>query len=164
MKHFVHRHQTTPTMRSVVLAGLGASLAVTILAAISQFGSIALLVAPFGATCVLLFTAYTSPMSQPINVVGGHFVSALVGFLCHMILPANFVMDGLTVGLAVMAMMALRVVHPPAGATAMVAYINTTSWIFLFFPILIGSILLVGLAMFYHAVTKTVYPLALPKN
>ncbi len=164
MKHYLYRHQPKPILRAIVLAGIGTSLAVAILAAISQFGSISLLVAPFGATCVLLFTAHSSPLSQPINVVGGHFVSACVGFLCHIILPSNFVMDGLAVGLAVMAMMALRVVHPPAGATAMIAYFNTTSWMFLFFPILIGSIVLVGLAMVYHAVTKTVYPLILPKN
>ena len=163
MRKLLHRHQPKPIPRAIVLAGIGSALGIAILAAITQFGSISLLIAPFGASCVLLFSAHTSPLSQPINVVGGHFVSAVAGLLCQYILPGNFGMSGLAVGLAVMAMMALRVVHPPAGATALVAYVSATSWMFLFFPVLIGSTILVGLALVYHTVTDTPYPLGMPK-
>ena len=164
MKRYIHRHLPVPVWRSIPLAGLGAFLAVLILGAITQYGSLPLLIAPFGASCILLFAAHSSPLSQPINVVGGHVVAGLVGMVCHFIWPGSFTVAALAVGLAIMAMMALRVVHPPAGATALVAYLTAKSWLFLIFPVLVGSILLVGLAMVYHQVTDNIYPLHHPDH
>jgi len=164
MKRFTHRHQPLPVFRAIPVAGLGACLAVLILAALSEFGNLPMLAAPFGATCVLLFTAHASPLSQPINVVGGNLVAAAVGMLCQWIWPGSFVMDGVAVGFAIMAMMALRVVHPPAGALALVAYTSAKSWMFLLFPVFVGSVVLVGLAMVYHQVTQGQYPLSPPRK
>ena len=159
MKHYLNRHQAQPAAKAMLAAGFGAAVAVIIVAGLSQITTMAMLFAPLGATCILLFSIPASPLSQPINVVGGHFISALIGVVGHFILPANFVLDGLVVGAALMAMMALRIVHPPAGATALVAYITATSWLFLAFPILLGSVVLVALATIYHRLTGTQYPL-----
>jgi CBS-domain-containing membrane protein len=88
----------------------------------------------------------------------------VVGVACHFIWPGQYVMAAAAIGLAIMAMMVLRVVHPPAGATAIVAYLTATSWLFIVFPVLVGSILLVGLALVYHQVTDNIYPLHHPDH
>ncbi len=163
MKRFVHRHQPVPVLRMIPIAGLGAALAVIILGALTHYGSLPLMIAPFGASCVLLFSAHSSPLSQPINVVGGHLVSAVVGMLFHTLWPDSFMVAGLAAGVALMAMMALRVVHPPAGATALIGYASTAGWMFVLFPVFIGSVLMVGLALVYHQVSETQYPLHPPK-
>ena len=147
-----------------MLAGLGAAISIGLLGLATDMSAYSMLMAPFGATCVLKFAAPASPFSQPLNVVGGHFLSAAVGLALHFMLPGNFAIAGLAVGLAVIGMMLLRIVHPPAGATALVGYSVATSWIFLFFPVLAGSILLVAIAWVFHKVNGTVYPLPVPKN
>ncbi len=164
MKRFIFRHQSGPSLRVVILAGLGAAVSIATLAFLTTMGPYAMLMAPFGASCVLKFAVPASALSQPANVVGGHFVSAAIGVALHFIMPGNFAIAGLAVGLAVMAMMVLRVVHPPSGATALVAYSTATSWMFLIFPVLTGSILLVIIAFIFHKLNGTAYPLPLPKT
>lgn len=164
MEHFFYRHQAMPKTRIAVLAGLGAAVSIGLLGLLTEMSSTAMLMAPFGASCVLKFAVPASPLSQPANVVGGHFVAAAIGLLLHFILPGNFAVAGLAVGLAVMAMMLLRVVHPPAGATALVGYSLATSWTFLLFPVLTGSVLLVVIAGLFHKINGTVYPLPRPER
>ena len=162
MHRFFYRHQAAPKMRIIVLAGLGAAVSIAVLGLLTEMSNIAMLMAPFGASCVLKFAVPASPLSQPANVVGGHFISALVGLLLHFIMPGNVAVAGLAVGLAVMGMMMLRVVHPPAGATALVGYSVATSWTFLLFPVLAGSVFLVLIAGLFHKINGTVYPLPRP--
>ena len=94
-------------MRVIPLAGLGTFLAVLLLGALSAYGTLPLMIAPFGATCVLIFASHSSPLSQPVNVIGGHVVSAIVGVACAVIWPASFVVAAIVVALALMAMMVL---------------------------------------------------------
>jgi len=162
IQRYIHRHQPQPVWRAIPVAGIGAFLGILILGAITTYGQITLLVAPFGASAVLLFAAHSSPLSQPINVIGGHLVAGIIGVACHFILPGNFVMAAFAMGFCLMVMMYLRVTHPPAGATVLVAYTTATSWMFLLFPVLLGSIIIVGLGILYHQLTDNHYPLALP--
>ena len=163
MRRFIYRHQPKSSLRSVVLAGLGAAIAIAILALASSYFSV-MLMAPLGATCVLVFGFPSSPFSQPANVVGGHLLSAAIGLGAHFAMPGDLLMDGVAVGLAVSAMMLFRIVHPPAGATALLAYLTATSWSFLVFPVLTGSVVLVIIASIYHRVVKSTYPNTLPKS
>jgi len=84
--------------------------------------------APFGATCVLLFSTPSSPLSQLANVIGGHFVSTAIGLLLQNFLPAEWWSLGLAVGLAIAAMAALRVTHPPARADPLVVFFDNPGW------------------------------------
>ncbi len=164
IKRYIHRHQPKPVLRAIPVAGVGAFLGALVLGGLTHYGNVLLMIAPFGASCVLLFVAHSSPLSQPINVVGGHLVAGIVGLACQYILPGNFAMAAASLGLAIMAMMALRVTHPPAGATVLVTYATATSWLFLIFPVLVGSVLLVIMGLFYHQLTDTHYPLAHPAD
>lgn len=164
MDRFIHRHLPHSTWGTALLAGVGSALVVGLLGYVSEITTFIMLVAPFGATCVLLFGMPTSPVSQPVNVVAGNVVAAIIGLSLHFLLPNSFVAEGLSVGLAVSAMMLLRIVHPPAGATALVAYLTATSWWFVLFPIAVGSIALVIVAAIFHPVTKVTYPHPIPEK
>jgi len=70
-------------MNSIILsiiAGVGASIAIGTLSYFDHtFYDIALLMAPFGATTVLVFGVPDSPLAQPKNVILGHLLTAFVG-------------------------------------------------------------------------------------
>ncbi|MEA3413810.1 MAG: HPP family protein [Pseudomonadota bacterium] len=84
----------------------------------------ALIVASMGASAVLLFAVPHGPLSQPWPVAGGHLVSALIGVSCARFVPDPFVAAAMAVGLAIGAMHYLRCIHPPGGATALVAVVG----------------------------------------
>lgn len=164
MDRFIHRHLPHSTWPAALLAGVASALAVGVLGYVSEITTFIMLAAPFGATCVLLFGMPTSPVSQPVNVVAGNVLAATIGLALHFLMPGSFLAEGLSVGLAVSGMMLLRIVHPPAGATALVAYLTATSWWFILFPIAVGSVALVIVAAIFHPVTKVTYPHPIPEK
>ncbi|MCM2129369.1 HPP family protein [Larsenimonas rhizosphaerae] len=107
-----------------------------------------LLMAPFGATCVLLFAAPDAPLAQPRNVVIGHLVSAAVGLLVYHWLGDGVTAMALGVGLAIMAMQLMGVVHPPAGANPLVIMMapQVPGVDFLLTPVASGAVVLVVVA------------------
>ena len=62
----------------VVVSWLGGLLAITALGLISSWSHYPLVVAPFGASTVLLFGHPQSPLAQPRNIVLGNTVGAVV--------------------------------------------------------------------------------------
>jgi CBS-domain-containing membrane protein len=115
--------------------------------------------APFGASCVLLFSVANSPLSQPINVVGGHVLSTTLALALRVVLPNEWWAVALAVGLAVALMAALRVTHPPAGADPLVIFAADPGFGYLISPVLLGSLSLVLIAKLFHHATGTDYPL-----
>ncbi len=149
-----------PRPRTVLLAGAGGFLAIALLALLTNQLAVSLLIAPFGASCVLLFAAPSAPLSQPVNVIGGHFVATLTGLLLHAWLPPTWWGMALAVGGAIALMVALRVTHPPAGADPLVVFATAPGFGFLFIPVLAGSVILVGVALLFHRLNGTDYPAA----
>lgn len=121
---------------------------------------VAMVMAHFGATCVLIFGLPASPLSQPANVVGGHLVSALAGMVVFTMFGGFWWYPALGVGLAITGMMALRVTHPPAGANPLVVFAIEPGWWFLLFPAASGAVLLVLTGVLYHRLTGAAYPQA----
>ncbi|MFM0617181.1 HPP family protein [Paraburkholderia nemoris] len=125
--------------------------------------NIPLLVAPMGASAVLLFAVPASPLAQPWSIIGGNIVSATVGVAC-----ASWIVDplgaaALAVSLAICAMFALRCVHPPSGAVALTAVlggpaVHALGYRFVAEPIAIQSVMLLCAAIVYHAATGHRYP------
>lgn len=117
------------------------------------------LVAPLGASAVLVFGLPSSPLAQPWAVVGGNTVSALVGVTLMHLLPWPLPAASLAVGLAIVAMVALRCLHPPGGAVALLTVlVGTADWRFAFFPVFANSLLLVTVGVFYNRATGRSYP------
>ena len=93
----------------------GASLSILVLLYLTQLSHQLWIMAPFGATCVLLYAAAQSPLAQPKNVIVGHLVSAAIGLVFVHYLPINMITIALAVALAIVLMRLLGCVHPPAG-------------------------------------------------
>lgn len=122
-----------------------------------------IVVAPLGASAVLIFAVPASPLAQPWPVVGGNVLSTLVGVAAFQWIPNLTIAAGAAVGLAILMMSLLRCLHPPGGAAALTAVIGSHSihaagYQFAFAPVAINSIALVSLAMFFHRVTLRDYP------
>lgn len=153
-----HRAQPQPTPGKMLAASLGGMIAIGVLGAITAYSSTPLIMAPFGASCVLLFSVPNSPLSQPANVIGGHVVATLVGLLLRLIFPNEWWAVAIAVGLAMGLMAALRITHPPAGADPLVVFSTDPGFGFLLFPVLTGAIALVCVATAFHKLTRTAYP------
>ncbi len=152
---------TRPALRDALLAGLGGTLAIGTLALLGVAAHALLIVAPFGATCVLLFAAPASPFAQPRNVIAGHVISAIVGLVVVATLgPSPFAM-AIGVGLAIAAMRLTGTLHPPAGANPIVVALSAAPWWFFAVPVALGAAILVVVAVIYHrAVSQLAYPTA----
>ena len=120
------------------------------------------LVAPLGASAVLIFALPASPMAQPWAVVGGNTVSALVGIAgvhgMHL-LGSPELAAGLAVATSIALMLALRCLHPPGGATALMMVLgNIADPAFAFYPVMLNSVLLVVAGIVYNNATRRPYP------
>jgi CBS domain-containing membrane protein len=125
--------------------------------------SIPLLVAPMGASAVLLFAVPASPLAQPWSIIGGNLVSASVGVACASWIADRVGAAALAVALAICLMFALRCVSPPSGAVALTAVLGGPAVHALGYrsvaePIAIQSAALLAAAIAYHAVTGHRYP------
>ena len=86
-----------------------------------------LLIGSFGASAMLVFGAPHAPFAQPRNVIGGHVVSALVGVFAQHQFPSDpWLASALAVALAVTAMHVTATLHPPGGATALIAVVGSS--------------------------------------
>ncbi|MXN63383.1 HPP family protein [Stappia sp. GBMRC 2046] len=162
MLSYFTRLQPTASARSVTLAGLGSLVAIASLALITDTTNLSLMMAPFGASCVLLFSVPNSPLSQPANVIGGHILSAIIGLSLRALLPDVWWAAGLAVGIAIAAMAALRITHPPAGANPLVIFAGDPEIGFLLMPVLSGAGILVAGATVFHRLSGTPYPMRKP--
>lgn len=156
------------TLRERLLGCLGALIGICLTSLVCSyvFGTHAvlpLIVAPIGASAVLLFAVPASPLAQPWPIIAGNTISALVG-----VTVARFVHDpmlgvGLAVGLAIAAMSFTRSLHPPGGAAALTAVIGgpavvSAGFWFPFVPVAINSAILVGLGLVFHRLARRNYP------
>ena len=130
---------------------LGGTLAIFILCILTEISGYPLLMAPFGASCVLLFAASGSPLAQPRNVIFGHLLSSLIELIFLQFIGDGIVSISFAVGCAIAAMQFLRVVHPPAGADPLVVILaGKVSYVFLLFPVFLGAVILVLIALFIN--------------
>jgi len=111
------------------------------------------LIGSFGASAVLVYGAPQSPLAQPRNLVGGQLLSALVGVLCYQVFPP---IPGLVEAVAVASAIALmhltRTLHPPGGATALIAVIGSEKvhalgYLFALAPVGLGAVILLGVGL-----------------
>jgi CBS domain-containing membrane protein len=117
------------------------------------------IVAPMGASAVLVFAVPGSPFAHPWSVIGGNVVSALVGVLCVRWLGAPAWSAAPSVGLAILAMLALRCLHPPGGATALtVAVLGVTDPLFAWTPVAVNAGVLAVAGLAYNNLTRHSYP------
>lgn len=136
---------------------IGAFMGIGLLGCLEQipFPGVAhtLLIGSFGATAVLVYGAPRSPLAQPRNVIGGHVLSALVGVACQQLLhPWPSVASAAAVATAIALMHLTRTLHPPGGATALIAVIggpkvHALGFGYALIPVALGAVLLVAVGV-----------------
>jgi CBS-domain-containing membrane protein len=140
--------------RAAAIAGTGGALTIGALATINAAEQLPLLIAPFGASCVLVFGAPASPFARPRNVIGGHVVTAIAGLASVSVLGYGPLGIAIGVGLAIAAMMLTDTVHPPAGANPIVVALAHAGWPFVVAPVLIGAVAIVAMSAAYNRAVK----------
>ncbi len=117
------------------------------------------LIGSFGATSVLLYGAIQSPLAQPRNLIGGHTVSAIIGVTVMQLLPDTlWIAAPLAVSLSIIAMQFTKTLHPPGGATALIAVIGSNDihslgYVYVLFPVLSGAAILLVIALIFNNMT-----------
>lgn len=118
------------------------------------------LIGSFGASAVLVFGATNSPLAQPRNLVGGHLLSAIIGVTVFKLLPDQvWISFALAVALSIVAMQMTKTMHPPGGATALIAIIGSDrikdlGFNYIFSPVLSGIIILLLIALVVNNIPK----------
>ena len=108
---------------------------------------------------MLVFGVPSSPLAQPWPVVGGNTLSALVGIACARWLGPPELAAAVAVGAAIGLMLALRCLHPPGGASALMMVLGgITNPGFALFPVLLNSVLLACAGMVWNNATRRPYP------
>lgn len=133
----------------------------------TQFGQMdnIFLIGSFGASAVLIFGATNSPLAQPRNLIGGHFVSAVVGVCVHKLLPGQlWIASATAVALAIVGMQITKTLHPPGGATALIANIGSEKikalgFMYVLSPVMSGIMILFVVALIVNNIpTHRTYP------
>ena len=124
---------------------------------------IPLLVAPMGASAVLLFAVPASPLAQPWSIIGGNMVSAAIGVACATWITNPIDAAPIAVAMSIGAMFVFRCVHPPSGAVALTAVlggpaVHALGFGFVFASIAAQSFALLAVAIVFHASTGHRYP------
>ncbi|MBF0096020.1 MAG: HPP family protein [Magnetococcales bacterium] len=124
-----------------------------------------LLIGSFGASAVLLYGAPSSPLAQPRNLLGGHLLSALVGVLVFQLAGSTlWLASALAVALAIVVMHLTRTLHPPGGATALIAVIGSETlhrlgFLYALVPVGLGAVCLLLVALLVNNLaTERRYP------
>lgn len=122
-----------------------------------------MLMAPMGASAVLLFGVPASPLAQPWAAAGGNVVAALIGVTCAKFIPAPVPAAAAAIFFAIGAMFALRCLHPPGGAVALTAVlggpeVHAAGYGFVLAPVALNTVLLLVVAAFYNNASGRRYP------
>lgn len=157
-----------PSPRERVRASLGALTGIFLTGLVSSVAlhssaSVPLLVAPMGASAVLLFAAPASPLAQPWSIIGGNLVASIIGVTCALFIPDPLLAAGLAVGLAIGAMLICNCLHPPSGAVALTAVmggdaVHHAGYWFVLSPVGINSVIILATALLFNNVTGHRYP------
>ena len=121
------------------------------------------LIAPMGASSVLLFAVPASPLAQPWSIMGGNMLAALIGVTCAKLVGEPILAAGIAVAAAIGAMFVFRCIHPPGGAVALTAVlggpaVHAMGYGFVLVPVGLNSLLLLLTALFFNNATGRRYP------
>ncbi|MBI1195550.1 MAG: HPP family protein [Gammaproteobacteria bacterium] len=144
---------------------LGAFLGIGALGVLSHFffnrHDSTLVIGSLGASAVLLYGAVRSPLAQPRNLIGGHILSAIVGVTVWKLLhPYPHLAEATAVATAIALMHLTRTLHPPGGATALIAVvgspdIHALGYYYVFVPATVGPLILLVIALLVNNVPET---------
>ncbi|MCF6367698.1 HPP family protein [Rhizobium halophilum] len=157
-----------------IRASLGALVGILLTGLLSEMllgagSSFPLLIAPMGASAVLLFAAPSSPLAQPWSVLGGNLVSATIGVTCALLIDDPVLAASTAIASSIACMLLLNCLHPPSGAVALTAVlagsaIHDWGYWFVLSPVGLNSVLLLVSAYAFNNATGRRYPHLAPSG
>ncbi len=119
-----------------------------------------MIIGSFGASAVLIYGAVRSPLAQPRNLIGGHLISAVIGVTAYKLLPAHLMLAApIAVATSIAVMHATKTLHPPGGATALIAVIGSQKihnlgYMYALIPGGVGPIVMLIVALLVNNIPK----------
>ncbi len=120
-----------------------------------------MVIGSFGASAVLIYGAISSPLAQPRNLVGGHILSAIIGVACYQLLGGHlWLASSISVATAIAAMQLTRTLHPPGGATALIAVIGSSKihalgYLYALVPAGLGALVMLIIALLVNNIPRS---------
>ncbi|KAJ5384196.1 HPP family protein [Penicillium concentricum] len=128
------------------------------------------IIASYGASAVLIYGAIESPLAQPRALIGGHFLSALVGICITKLFSLmpdeekfnslRWLAASLSSAVAIVVMQITNTTHPPAGATALLPAVDEAVWALSWYylpVVLLSSTMLLLMALIVNNIQRR-YP------
>ena len=151
------RNPTKVSFAETFWSWLGSFVGISLVAAMDRNlldgTDLLLIIGSFGASAVLIYGAIASPLAQPRNLVGGHIISAIIGVTVYKIFPESTGLTaGLAVSIAIAAMHLTQTLHPPGGATALIAVIGSAKvhnlgYTYVIIPVAAGALIMLVVAL-----------------
>jgi CBS-domain-containing membrane protein len=120
-----------------------------------------MIIGSFGASAVLIYGAIRSPLAQPRNFVGGHIISAIIGVAAYQIFSSHmWLAASIAVATAIAVMHATKTLHPPGGATALIAVIgsqkiHSLGYLYAIVPAGLGALIMLVVALLVNNIPKS---------
>ncbi len=119
------------------------------------------IVGSFGASAVLIYGAVQSPLAQPRNLIGGHIISAIIGVATYKLFGNHlWFASPFSVATAIAVMHCTKTLHPPGGATALIAVIGSQKihnlgFYYVLMPIGVGAFIMLIIALLVNNLCKS---------
>lgn len=140
------------TWLRVGLAAIGTALAVGLLELTAILREQPYGLIPFVTSIALVMGLPEAPASRIKALVGGHLISALVGYAVLAVAGQGPAAAAIATGLSVAAMLATRTMHPPAGINPFLIVNDGLGLAFLGETVVPGSLMLAGFAWAWHRI------------
>ena len=120
-----------------------------------------MIIGSFGASAVLIYGAIKSPLAQPRNLLGGHIFSAVIGVACYQLLGSHmWLSSSVAVATAIAIMHVTKTLHPPGGATALIAVIGSAKihnlgYLYLLMPVGLGALIMLLVALLVNNIPRS---------
>jgi CBS-domain-containing membrane protein len=145
------------SLSEIIWSWIGSFLGIAAVAAVNSTivdkTDLVMIIGSFGASAVLIYGAIRSPLAQPRNLVGGHMISAAIGVTTFNLLPTPlWLTSAIAVATSIAIMHATKTLHPPGGATALIAVIGSQKihdlgYLYVLIPAGIGPIIMLIIAI-----------------
>jgi CBS-domain-containing membrane protein len=152
------------SLSEITWSWIGAFLGIAAVALINDYlleeQDLLLTIGSFGASAVLIYGAVKSPLAQPRNLLGGHVLSALIGVAAYkMFQPHLWLAASVAVATAIAVMHATKTLHPPGGATALIAVIGSQKihnlgYLYAVIPVGLGAVVMLVVALLVNNISK----------
>ena len=170
MKYFSKMKGTTTSppgvsFSEIIWSWIGAFFGIAAVAFINynvfKGTDLVMIIGSFGASAVLIYGAIRSPLAQPRNLIGGHIISAIIGVTTYKLLNNHmWVASSVAVATAIAVMHATKTLHPPGGATALIAVIGSQKihhlgYLYVILPAGLGAVTMLTVALLINNIPKS---------